>query len=127
MEFRQLECFVAAASEASFSRAAKQLGCVESAITGQIKRLEEELGVSLFARTGRGVALTSAGRHLLIEAKETLSARERVWNAAGFVRQEVPKLKLAAYESILTYRLPIALKKYLERYGRHALSLVSVR
>jgi len=62
MEMRQLHYFVALADEASVSRAAVKLSVAQPAISRQLRLLEEELGVPLFHRTGRGMKLTSAGR-----------------------------------------------------------------
>lgn len=56
-----LTIFVAAAEHASFSRAAEQLGKTPSAITKAVAHLESELGVRLFERTTRRMALTEAG------------------------------------------------------------------
>jgi len=61
MEMRQLHYFVALAEESSVSRAAVKLSVAQPAISRQLRMLEEELGVTLFHRTGRGMKLTSAG------------------------------------------------------------------
>lgn len=74
MELRHLEHFVAVAEERSFTRAAGRLHLVQSALSVSIRSLEGELGVRLFERTTREVALTDAGRVLLPEARRTLEA-----------------------------------------------------
>ncbi len=61
MSISQLEYFVSVARHLSFTKAAKECCVVQSAITQQIKALEEELGFALFDRTKRKVALTPAG------------------------------------------------------------------
>ena len=56
----QLEAFVAAAAQGSFSGAARALGKAQSAVSTQISNLEIDLGVELFDRTGRNPVLTAA-------------------------------------------------------------------
>src|SRR5690606_26665611 len=60
-----LAAFRLVASESSFTRAARRLGVTQSALSQQIRRLEEKLGVRLLARTTRSVAPTEAGTRLL--------------------------------------------------------------
>ena len=65
MEHRQLKTFRTVARTLSFTRAAAELGYVQSNVTAQVKALERDLGVPLFDRLGRTVVLTDAGRTLL--------------------------------------------------------------
>ncbi len=60
LDFKKLRTFQCAAQTLNFSEASNQLGYVQSAVTNQIKALEEELDTKLFERNGRGVALTGA-------------------------------------------------------------------
>jgi DNA-binding transcriptional LysR family regulator len=82
MELRHLRYFVAAAEEEHFGRAARRLAIVQPAVTRQIQQLEEELGVKLFERIGRGVTLTVAGRILLQDARRTLAESDRALRRA---------------------------------------------
>ena len=72
MEFRQLKTFVTAAQMESFSRAAQELGYSQSAVTVQIRLLEEELGVKLFDRLGKRISLTAQGRRFLKQSLQIL-------------------------------------------------------
>lgn len=74
MELRHLEHFVAVAEERNFTRAARRLHLVQSALSVSIRSLERELHAQLFERTTREVRLTDAGRLLLPEARRTLDA-----------------------------------------------------
>lgn len=58
MNLFQLECFLAVASHLNFARAAEQLHVTQPTVSHQIRSLEKELGVSLFTRSTRSVALT---------------------------------------------------------------------
>ena len=73
MELRHLRYFVAAAEELNFTRAASRLGVAQPPLTMQIRALEHEVGVALFYRLSRGVALTDAGAALLVDAKAILA------------------------------------------------------
>ena len=72
-----LRLFEAAARLGSISAAAEELHVTHSAISQQVKGLEEALGVKLFGRSGRNVVLTSAGRELAVGANEALCAIAR--------------------------------------------------
>jgi DNA-binding transcriptional LysR family regulator len=74
VELRHLEHFVAVAEEQNFTRAARRLHLVQSALSVSIRSLERELDTQLFERTTREVRLTDAGRVLLPEARRTLDA-----------------------------------------------------
>ena len=74
MELRHLEHFVAVAEERNFTRAARRLHLVQSALSVSIRALERELHAQLFERTTREVRLTDTGRLLLPEARRTLDA-----------------------------------------------------
>src|SRR4051794_11714575 len=67
VELRHLRYFVAVAEELHFRRAAERLHVVQPAVSEQVRKLEQELGVKLFERTSRNVSLTSAGAALLEE------------------------------------------------------------
>ncbi|HWF73227.1 MAG TPA: LysR family transcriptional regulator [Solirubrobacteraceae bacterium] len=86
MEIRQLEHFVAVAEEESFTRAARRLSYVQSALSVSIQSLERELGVRLFDRTTHRVALTDAGDALLPHARQTLASVDQTRDVAAAVK-----------------------------------------
>src|SRR5262245_17623921 len=71
MDFKEMRYFAHVARAGSFSRAADELRIAQPALSRQIRKLEDRLGVSLLVRHGRGVRLTSAGA-LLLEGVEAL-------------------------------------------------------
>ena len=70
MNFKQLEYFAAVAEEGSISGASRALHVAQPPISRQLALLEDELGVTLFLRTNRGVALTEAGRCLYQRSRQ---------------------------------------------------------
>ena len=77
MEFRHLEYFAAVAAELNFSRAAQRIHVVQSALSAAASRLEKELGVELFDRSKRQIALTAAGEVFLEHAREVIHTARR--------------------------------------------------
>jgi len=82
VELRHLRYFVAVAEELHFRRAAERLHIAQPAVSEQVRKLEEELGVRLFDRTRRKVALTDAGAALLTQAYRVLREAEAAQAAA---------------------------------------------
>ncbi|MEV8127493.1 LysR family transcriptional regulator [Streptomyces sp. NPDC085944] len=94
MESRSLRYFVAVAEELNFARAAERLGISPPPLSRAIRRLEAELGVTLFERTTHRVTRTPAGDVLLAEARVALDALEAAGHRARRAAEE-PKLVLA--------------------------------
>jgi DNA-binding transcriptional LysR family regulator len=74
LETRELAYFLAVAEELHFGHAAARLSIAQPALSKSIRQLERRLGVTLFERTSRAVALTEAGRVLMREARVALDA-----------------------------------------------------
>lgn len=89
MELQQLRYAVAIAEEQSFTRAAERCFVVQSALSRQIKSLESELGVRLFARTSRKVEATPAGEAFVEQARLCLRAAERAKVAAAAAHGDI--------------------------------------
>ena len=118
MELRQLRYFVAVAEERHFGRAAKRLRLSQPPLSTQIKGLEEELGVKLFQRSTRQVALTDAGRTFLERAEGILEAVEEAKEAAkGADEGARGRLEIGFISSATLGLLPPAIRLFRERFG----------
>ena len=117
MELRHLRYFVAVAEERHFGRAAERMNVAQPAVSEQIRRLEQELGVQLLTRSPRQVSVTDAGETLLEDARRLLEladdarATMRSWRAASG-----PRLRLGYVPDSLLSTLPTALRN-LRRSG----------
>jgi DNA-binding transcriptional LysR family regulator len=89
MELYQLRTFIKVAQEGNLTRAAEQLFTSQPAISAHIKALEEELGVTLFQRTPKGMSLTAEGELLCPRAEGILQAAEGLKNEALELRSEL--------------------------------------
>ena len=88
MDLRELRAFVAVADELSFTKAAERLHVAQPPLTRQIQNLEEELDLSLFVRTSRGVSLTTEGQRLLERARMIMRDAETFLELARRVKDE---------------------------------------
>lgn len=118
MEFRQLQLFIALAEEGSFTKAALRMNIVQSGLSISIKELESEIGIRLFNRTTRKVALTAAGSLFLEHARAGLRALDEgvqaVRSQDGIVRG---RLHLGILQSLEPYvRLPLLLQRFRRAY-----------
>ena len=97
MELKQLRVFVTVAEELHFSRAASRLHLAQSALSAQIRRLENEVGGPLLLRSTRQVELTPAGTMLLSEARALLAAADgTLARARAAARGENASLSIAS-------------------------------
>jgi DNA-binding transcriptional LysR family regulator len=123
LDLSLIRTFVAVADHASMTAAGNALYLTQSAVSQQVKRLEEALGHALFERGRRGLALTAAGERLLGRARRLLSLNDEVWAemtgraVGGTVRLGVP------YDLVGTCLAPV-LKTYAEAFPLVDISLV---
>lgn len=107
MELSQLQCFIAVLEEGGFKRATARLAITQPALSYQIKRLEEELGVQVFRRGPGGITPTEAGRVLLDHAHQIIAsvreAHQAVRELSGGVSGEI---RVGAIKCVGTYFLP---------------------
>lgn len=110
--FRQLKVFTEVARHLSFIRAAEALHLTPPAVTMQIKELEKHLGLPLFERSGRQVALTTVGEYMLVYARKMLAILKDAEDAAARLqRLEVGTLTIGMV-STAKYFLPRLLAEF---------------
>lgn len=125
MDFRQFRYFVNTADELHFARSAEQLGVSQPALSQQIKALEKQLGVQLFARTNRRIELTEAGSAFLQEARATLEMADKsVRIAQDTARGEAGTIDIGYVGSVMyEMRFPRLLKAYCLQHPQVRLTL----
>jgi DNA-binding transcriptional LysR family regulator len=124
MEIYQLKTFVAVAAEGNLTRAAERVFTSPPAVSAQLKALEEELGVRLFDRTTRGMALTPAGQRLLAEAERTIAAARAMHTAAAQIRgQARGAVRMGTVSDPVSLRLGDVFVRLAEQHPHVALQL----
>ena len=117
MDLRQLRYLVALAEEGHFTRAAARMHIAQPALSQQIRRLEDEVGLALVDRTTRRVALTDAGALLVDHARRALgevdAARAELADLAGV---RAGHLVIGAMQSLGPFDLTILLAAFHARY-----------
>lgn len=118
MEFRQLQTFVTITHAESFSRAAELLGYSQSAVTVQIRLLEEELQVRLFDRMGKKTVLTAQGRQLLEYANRIIQEVNQAKSAIVQDTELSEPLHVGTLESLCFSKLPPLLGYFRSNYPK---------
>ncbi|MEQ9463907.1 MAG: LysR family transcriptional regulator [Haliea sp.] len=114
MDLRKLDIFRQVATQGSFSRAAEQLHMAQPAVSIAVRKLEEELGITLFDRGGRQVSLTAEGRTLLQQAVAILEQVAGLRATGGALRGLLlGELAIACPSMLATYYLPDLLGRFL--------------
>jgi len=108
---RELKTFVAVARHGTFARAGAHIGLTQSAVSAQMQRLEQSLGLVLFERTGRSAQLNAQGEATLARAEEII----KLWGGLGDLG-EAPesggKLRIGAITSVQAGPLADALAEF---------------
>ena len=125
MSLRNLQTLIAVARKGSFAAAAEYLGLTQSAVSLQIKNLEEELGVQLFERTGRSPRLNANGRLVVERAEEILAAYEGIKEELNHSDNIRGTLTLGVVPTVLTGPLPPVLGQLRKQYENLNIRLLS--
>lgn len=126
MENFRLKVFRAVAEQQSFRKAAERLNLSQPAVSQNIHALEEELGATLFDRSGNRVRLTQAGTVLLRYARRSAQLAREALDALAKVEGEPRgELRLGASTTVAQYILPRMLGAFQKQYPHIALSVTS--
>lgn len=107
MNIRDLSYFLAVAELEHFGKAAEQCYVSQPTLSGQIKKLEENLGVTLFERTNRRVILTDVGRNIATHAKLILREVDVINEIAESANDPLSgKFRIGAFPTLSTYVFP---------------------
>lgn len=124
MDLTHLRYFQKVAHCGSLTKAARELGVSQPALTVAVRNLEERLGTTLVIRGRSGVTVTATGAALLVHAAEIFAAIERAeQDLAGLQGDEVGRFTLGCHESLAAYFLPGFMPPFLKRAPRVELSL----
>ena len=124
MTLDQLRIFVAVAERQHLTQAAAALSLTPSAVSAQIKALEERYGTPLFNRIGRRIETSEAGRLFLLEARRTLaSARSAEQTLADLSGLKRGWLAIQASQTIASYWLPPYLVAFRSAYPQIELAV----
>lgn len=119
MELQQLRYVLAIAETRNFTRAAERCFVVQSALSHQVRKLEDELGTTLFARTSRRVELTAAGEAFLPWARSSLEAADRAAaEATAAVGVVSGPLTVGLIPTVTALDVPALLREVREEHPR---------
>lgn len=127
MELRNIRTFQRVAELSSFTRAAEDMGYSQSAVTMQIKQLEEELGCMLFERIGKRPTLTQEGK---IFIEYTAQILDNVSSAEAAIKEERDisgTLRIGSGGSLISNILPEVMKKFREQYPKVMLNISTAK
>ncbi|MEL6582846.1 MAG: LysR family transcriptional regulator [Pseudomonadota bacterium] len=124
LDMTALRSFVTVAECGGVTRAAGQLHLTQSAVSMQIKRLEESLNQPLFDRTGRGVTLTAHGEQLLGYGRRILALNDEVWGRMTDQAFE-GEIAFGVPHDIVYPHVPLVLQRFAAEFPRVKVQLIS--
>ncbi|MFS0726980.1 LysR family transcriptional regulator [Paenibacillus sp. 1P07SE] len=125
MELTDLRIFLSIAEQGTISRAAEQLGYVQSNVTARLRKLEEELGTSLFRRLPKGVELTERGNAFREYAVQIVRLAEDAVDAVREPDMPGGNLRIGVVETVTCGNFMGILSAFQQQYPQVALSLVT--
>jgi LysR family hydrogen peroxide-inducible transcriptional activator len=124
MNLQDLRYFLALAEHQHFGRAASACHVSQPTLSGQIKKVEQELGVMLFERSNKNVTLTPNGESALRHAKDALEAVELLRSVAAKSKDQLAgPLKLGVIPTLAPYLMPFLLRELRSAFPKIRLDL----
>ena len=124
LDLTALRSFLTVAETGGVTRAAGQLNLTQSAVSMQLKRLEESLDAQLLERSGRGVALTSEGEQLAAYARRILTLNDEIWDRLTGSDFE-GEITIGVPHDIVYPHIPSVLRAFDREYPRVKVHLLS--
>lgn len=125
MNLRDLRYFVALADTRHFGRAAEICFVSQPTLSTQLKKLEDELGVTLFERVPRNILLTPAGEQILKHARQALAQVSQMQEIAKHIKDpEAASIRLGIFPTLAPYLLPHAVPNIRKRFPHLELLLI---
>lgn len=124
LDLSTLRSFVTIAETKNMTRAATRLHLTQSAISMQIKRVEESLDLTLFERTKKGMETTSAGEQLLHYAKQMVELNDEAWSRLTASEYE-GRITLGVPADIINPQVPNVLRAFSQAFPRVQVTLAS--
>ena len=124
LDLTALRSFVTVLETGGVTRAAQQLHLTQSAVSMQLKRLEESLGQPLLDRAGRGVAPTAQGEQLLAYGRRILTLNDEVWDRMTHKAFE-GEIRFGVPHDIVYPHIPGILRRIDREYPRVKIQLIS--
>ncbi len=119
MKLRDLEYLIAVAEERHFHRAAARCFVSQPTLSGQLKKLEAELGIMLVERNNRQVSMTEAGEAVVKHARAVLGEVELIKNVAAYYQDPlVGELRVGLIPTVAPYLLPVIMPQLKKQFSR---------
>ena len=124
MNLRDLQYVIAVAETHHFGQAAERCFVSQPTLSGQIKKLEDQLGVTLFERTNRSVEITPIGKSILIHARQIMEQADVIEQLARVAQDPLAgPLRIGAIPTLSPYLMPLILLPLKKQYPQMKLAL----
>lgn len=125
MDLKNIETFIYVAEQNSFTKAAEKLGYTQSAVSFQIKQLENTLGTALFERINHKIKLTAKGQQVLTLAQQMMALNEDIKKAASGERKISGNIRIAMADSLCSFIFWDSFKDFNIKHPDISLKIIS--